>query len=63
MREHLAVLQDMKNHLDEQQPISSSLEILKPELEQLEVSKVFFMLVFQWWVLEITLGLKERYKM
>ncbi|XP_063006738.1 dystonin isoform X13 [Melospiza melodia melodia] len=36
MQEHLAVLQDMKNHLDKQQTISSSLEILKAELEQLE---------------------------
>ncbi|KAM6405048.1 dystonin isoform 13-T13 [Pluvialis apricaria] len=36
MREHLAVLQDMKNHLDNQQPISNSLEILKEELAQLE---------------------------
>lgn len=47
MREHLSVLQDMKNHLDKQQPISNSLEILKAELEQLEASKVFFMLVLQ----------------
>lgn len=47
MQEHLAVLQDMKTHLNKQQPISSSLEILKAELEQLEVSKVFFMLVLQ----------------
>uniref|UniRef100_A0A8C3RHT7 Dystonin n=1 Tax=Cyanoderma ruficeps TaxID=181631 RepID=A0A8C3RHT7_9PASS len=46
MQEHLAVLQDMKKHLDKQQPISNSLEILKAELEQLEVSKVFFMLSF-----------------
>ncbi|XP_039915938.1 dystonin isoform X15 [Hirundo rustica] len=37
MQEHLAVLQDMKNHLDKQQPISNSLEILKAELEQLEM--------------------------
>ncbi|XP_037989933.1 dystonin isoform X38 [Motacilla alba alba] len=36
MQEHLAVLQDMKKHLDNQQPISNSLEILKAELEQLE---------------------------
>uniref|UniRef100_A0A8C3RGI6 Dystonin n=1 Tax=Cyanoderma ruficeps TaxID=181631 RepID=A0A8C3RGI6_9PASS len=36
MQEHLAVLQDMKKHLDKQQPISNSLEILKAELEQLE---------------------------
>lgn len=47
MQEHLAMLQDMKNHLDKQQPISNSLEILKAELEQLEVSEVFFMLVLQ----------------
>lgn len=45
MQGHLAVLQDMKSHLDKQQPISNNLEILKDELEQLEVSKVFFMLV------------------
>ncbi|XP_074437674.1 dystonin isoform X18 [Larus michahellis] len=36
MRGHLAVLQDMKSHLDNQQPISNNLEILKDELEQLE---------------------------
>ncbi|XP_068867507.1 dystonin isoform X7 [Aphelocoma coerulescens] len=36
MREDLAVLRDMRNHLDKQQPISNSLEILKAELEQLE---------------------------
>lgn len=47
MRGHLAVLQDMKSHLDNQQPISNNLEILKEELEQLEVSKVFLMLVLQ----------------
>lgn len=47
IRDHLAVLQDMQNHLDKQQPISNSLEILKAELEQLEVSEAFFMLVLQ----------------
>lgn len=52
MRERLAVLQDMRNHLDKRQPISNSLETLKAELEQLEVSKVFFVLV-QWWVVGI----------
>ncbi|XP_051470841.1 dystonin isoform X8 [Apus apus] len=36
MQGHLAVLQDMRNHLDNQQPVSNSLEILKDELEQLE---------------------------
>uniref|UniRef100_A0A663FHQ7 Dystonin n=1 Tax=Aquila chrysaetos chrysaetos TaxID=223781 RepID=A0A663FHQ7_AQUCH len=36
MQGHLAVLQDMKSHLDNQQPISNNLEILKDELEQLE---------------------------
>ncbi|XP_010134365.1 PREDICTED: dystonin-like, partial [Buceros rhinoceros silvestris] len=36
MRGHLAVLQDMRSHLDNQQPISNNLEILKDELEQLE---------------------------
>ncbi|XP_030302765.1 dystonin isoform X1 [Calypte anna] len=36
MRGHLAVLQEMKNHLDNQQPINNSLEILKNELQQLE---------------------------
>ncbi|XP_074394357.1 dystonin isoform X27 [Zonotrichia albicollis] len=36
MQEHLAVLQDMKSHLDKQQTISNRLEILKAELEQLE---------------------------
>ncbi|XP_075001349.1 dystonin isoform X1 [Calonectris borealis] len=36
MRGHLAVLQDMKSHLDNQQPINNNLEILKDELEQLE---------------------------
>ncbi|KAM7117145.1 dystonin isoform 1-T1 [Ciconia maguari] len=36
MRGHLAVLQDMKSQLDNQQPISNNLEILKDELEQLE---------------------------
>ncbi|XP_064912226.1 dystonin isoform X24 [Columba livia] len=36
MQEHLAVLQDMKSQLDNQQPISNNLEILKDELEQLE---------------------------
>lgn len=45
MRGHLAVLRDMKSHLENQQPISNNLEILKDQLEQLEVSKVFFMLV------------------
>lgn len=52
MREHLTVLQEMKSHLDNQKPISSNLEILKEQLEQLEVSKMFFMLAFQWWELE-----------
>lgn len=47
MQGHLTVLQDMKSHLDNQQPISNNLEILKDELEQLEVSKVFFMLELQ----------------
>ncbi|XP_068534414.1 dystonin isoform X15 [Anas acuta] len=36
MREHLTVLQEMKSHLDNQKPISSNLEILKEQLEQLE---------------------------
>ncbi|XP_027744474.1 LOW QUALITY PROTEIN: dystonin [Empidonax traillii] len=36
MQRHLAVLQDMKSHLDNQQPISNNLEILKDELKQLE---------------------------
>ncbi|XP_035398894.1 dystonin isoform X10 [Cygnus atratus] len=36
MREHLMVLQEMKSHLDNQKPISSNLEILKEQLEQLE---------------------------
>ncbi|XP_075270754.1 dystonin isoform X14 [Opisthocomus hoazin] len=36
MRGHLAVVQDMKSHLNNQQPISNNLEILKDELEQLE---------------------------
>lgn len=58
MQEHLAVLQDMKNHLDKQKPISTSLEILKAELEQLEVSKLFFMFVLQ---LEIALRFKKIY--
>lgn len=53
MRERLAVLQDMRNHLDKQQPVSNSLEMLKAELQQLEVSKVFFVLVLQWWVVGI----------
>lgn len=47
IRGHLAVLQDMKSHLDIQQPISNNLEILKDELEQLEVSRLLFMLVLQ----------------
>ncbi|XP_054678918.1 dystonin isoform X2 [Grus americana] len=36
MRGHLAVLRDMKSHLENQQPISNNLEILKDQLEQLE---------------------------
>uniref|UniRef100_A0A663N815 Dystonin n=1 Tax=Athene cunicularia TaxID=194338 RepID=A0A663N815_ATHCN len=36
MQGHLAVVQDMKSHLDSQKPISNNLEILKDELEQLE---------------------------
>ncbi|XP_075603509.1 dystonin isoform X17 [Balearica regulorum gibbericeps] len=36
IRGHLAVLRDMRSHLDNQQPISNNLEILKDELEQLE---------------------------
>ncbi|XP_061845539.1 dystonin isoform X17 [Colius striatus] len=36
MQGHLAVLQGMKSHLDNQLPISNNLEILKDELEQLE---------------------------
>ncbi|XP_068266571.1 dystonin isoform X3 [Nyctibius grandis] len=36
IRGHLAVLQDMKSHLDNQQPVSNNLEILKDELEHLE---------------------------
>uniref|UniRef100_A0A8B9NNX3 Dystonin n=1 Tax=Accipiter nisus TaxID=211598 RepID=A0A8B9NNX3_9AVES len=36
MQGHLAVLQDIKSHLDNQQPISNNLEILKDQLEQLE---------------------------
>lgn len=51
MQEHLAVLQEVKRHLENQKPISSNLEILKEQLEQLEVSKVFFMLLLQWWEL------------
>lgn len=47
MQEHLAVLQEVKRHLENQKPISSNLEVLKEQLQQLEVSKVFFMLVLQ----------------
>ncbi|XP_008933577.1 PREDICTED: dystonin-like, partial [Merops nubicus] len=36
MRGHLGVLQDMKSQLDNQEPISNNLELLKDELEQLE---------------------------
>uniref|UniRef100_A0A669QNC7 Dystonin n=1 Tax=Phasianus colchicus TaxID=9054 RepID=A0A669QNC7_PHACC len=36
MQEHLAVLQEVKRHLENQKPISSNLEILKEQLEQLE---------------------------
>ncbi|XP_069707556.1 dystonin isoform X2 [Phaenicophaeus curvirostris] len=36
MQGHLSVLQDMKKHLDNQQPVSNNLEILKEELERLE---------------------------
>ncbi|KAM6082688.1 dystonin-like isoform 2-T2 [Chlamydotis macqueenii] len=36
MQGHLAVIQDMKSHLDNQQLISNNLETLKDELEQLE---------------------------
>lgn len=60
MREHLTVLQEMKSHLDNQKPISSNLEILKEQLEQLEVSKMFFMLAFQWWELEKDLRRGEK---
>lgn len=50
----------MKSHLDNQKPISSNLEILKEQLEQLEVSKMFFMLAFQWWELEKDLRWGEK---
>ncbi|XP_062428873.1 dystonin isoform X5 [Rhea pennata] len=36
LQKHLAVVQDMKRYLYNQQPISSNLETLKDELEQLE---------------------------
>uniref|UniRef100_A0A8C8BUF4 Dystonin n=1 Tax=Otus sunia TaxID=257818 RepID=A0A8C8BUF4_9STRI len=36
MQGHLAVVQEMKSHLDNQKPISNNLEMLKDELEQLE---------------------------
>ncbi|XP_065586922.1 dystonin isoform X11 [Cyrtonyx montezumae] len=36
MQEHLAVLQEVKRNLENQKPISSNLEILKEQLEQLE---------------------------
>ncbi|XP_078504101.1 dystonin isoform X2 [Lissotriton helveticus] len=36
LQEHLTVVQDMKCHLDNQQPISNNLETLKLQLEQLE---------------------------
>ncbi|XP_069091875.1 dystonin isoform X4 [Pleurodeles waltl] len=36
LQEHLTVIQDMKYHLDNQQPISNNLETLKLQLEQLE---------------------------
>nr|XP_014426813.1 dystonin isoform X6 [Pelodiscus sinensis] len=36
LREHLIVVHDMKFHLDNQQPISNNLEMLKVQLEQLE---------------------------
>uniref|UniRef100_A0A8C8RXR8 Dystonin n=1 Tax=Pelusios castaneus TaxID=367368 RepID=A0A8C8RXR8_9SAUR len=37
LRGHLTVLQDMKFHLDNQQAISNNLEMLKTQLEQLEL--------------------------
>ncbi|XP_065443922.1 dystonin isoform X9 [Chrysemys picta bellii] len=36
LRGHLAMVQDMKFHLDNEQPISNNLEMLKTQLEQLE---------------------------
>ncbi|XP_030044696.1 dystonin-like [Microcaecilia unicolor] len=36
LREHLTLAQDMKFHLDNQQPVSDNLETLKLQLEQLE---------------------------
>ncbi|XP_059586532.1 dystonin isoform X17 [Alligator mississippiensis] len=36
LQQHLTVVQDMKFHLDNQQPISNNLEMLKSQLEQLE---------------------------
>nr|XP_032634291.1 dystonin isoform X11 [Chelonoidis abingdonii] len=36
LRGHLTMVQDMKFHLDNQQPISNNLEMLKTQLEQLE---------------------------
>ncbi|XP_074847218.1 dystonin isoform X3 [Carettochelys insculpta] len=36
LRGHLTVVQDMKFHLDNQQPVSNNLEMLKTQLEQLE---------------------------
>ncbi|XP_067421590.1 dystonin isoform X1 [Emydura macquarii macquarii] len=36
LRGHLPIVQDMKFHLDNQQPISNNLEMLKTQLEQLE---------------------------
>ncbi|XP_048792393.1 dystonin isoform X22 [Lagopus muta] len=36
MQEHLAVLQEVKRHLENQKPISSNLEVLKEQLQQLE---------------------------
>uniref|UniRef100_A0A8C8S7S6 Dystonin n=1 Tax=Pelusios castaneus TaxID=367368 RepID=A0A8C8S7S6_9SAUR len=42
LRGHLTVLQDMKFHLDNQQAISNNLEMLKTQLEQLEVRIILF---------------------
>uniref|UniRef100_A0A452I7R8 Uncharacterized protein n=1 Tax=Gopherus agassizii TaxID=38772 RepID=A0A452I7R8_9SAUR len=44
LRGHLTMVQDMKFHLDNQQPISNNLEMLKTQLEQLEVSIIYLFL-------------------
>lgn len=41
------MVQNMKFHLDNQQPISNNLEMLKTQLEQLEVSIIYFL--FLWY--------------